>query len=169
MALSTILGTLLGTLHVVIHVVTVRGRLRVATDGRGERVRVHVLPFVAVIAGFVFVFPDVVAGSEPRAGGHRPSRDVCVWRARRGCMGLWRMRRPGRGFRAGVRGHDARVPLDVPGLAKRRRAFELAADTVVVHAREPSGVAERRRDRRARIVYGRVDIHGDVRGFTCVV
>ena len=28
---------------------------------------------------------------------------------------------------------------------------------------------ERRRDRRARIVYGRVDIHGDVRGFTCVV
>ena len=48
-------------------------------------------------------------------------------------------------------------------------SLELATDAGIVHAREPSGVAERSSERRARIVYGRVNIHRDIRGSTCVV
>ena len=168
----TILG-FLATRRGVVRGVMTRGLSRPASGSRGRRERVRVLPLVHplvlvlvhVVAIFLDVFPDVVASREPGAAGHG---------GREGGRARGRSRvdprgRERRGLGPHVRGDDAHVPLDVAGSTQRRRSLELATDAGIVHAREPSGVAERSSQRRARIVYGRVNIHRDIRGSTCVV
>ena len=151
-----------------------RGLWCPASGSRGRRERVRVLPLVYpfvlvlvhVVAIFLDVFPDVVASRESGAAG-RGGREG--GRARRRRSRVDSRGRERRGLGPDVRGDDAHVPLDVAGSPQRRRSLELATDAGIVHAREPSGVTERSSQRRARIVYGRVNIHRDIRGSTCVV